>query len=72
MHRLNSEYLERQNSALMILTVISMTKHKLIGVGMMWYKERWEQGMVMENDKAKHVLDSQFNLQKAETARHPT
>ena len=31
---------------------------------MIWYKERREQGMVLENDKAKLIWDFQFNLRK--------
>ena len=35
------------------------------------YKERWEQGMVLENDKAELVWDFQFHLRKPETAGRP-
>ena len=38
---------------------------------MVCYKERWEPGMVLENDKAKLVWDFQFNLRKPQTARRP-
>ena len=41
----------------------------MIGVDTVWYKKQWEQGIVLENNKAKLVWDFQFNLQKTETAR---
>lgn len=37
----------------------------------MWYKEQWEQGMVLENDKVKFDWDFEFNQRKTETARRP-
>ena len=65
----NSEYLARHNGALIILAVTWPKKYKLIGVDTVWYKKQWEQGIVLENNKAKLVWDFQFNLQKTETAR---
>ena len=47
----NSEYLARHNRALMILAVTWAKKYELIGVDTIWYKERWERGMVLENDE---------------------
>ena len=67
----NSEYLARHNRALMILAVTWAKEYELIGADTIWYKERWERGMVLENDKAKLVWDFQFNLRKTETARRP-
>ena len=67
----NSEYLTRHNRAL-ILAVTWAKEHKLIGADTVWYKEQWERGMVLKNDKAKLVWDFQFNLQKTETAEDPT
>ena len=61
---LTSEYLTRHNRALMILSVTRVKEHKLIGADTLWYKERWEPGMVLENDKAKLAWDFQFNLRK--------
>ena len=51
----NSKYLTRQNRALMILAVTWTKEHKLIGADTVWYKERWERRMVLENDKVKLV-----------------
>ena len=67
----NSEYLARHNRALMILAVTWVKEYELIGADTIWYKEQWERGMVLENDKAKLVWDFQFNLRKTETARRP-
>ena len=55
----------------MILAVTWAKEYELIGADTIWYKERWERGMVLENDKAKLVWDFQFNLRKTETARRP-
>ena len=65
----NSEYLTRHNRSLMILAVIWAKELKMIGADTVWYKEQWERGMVLDNDKAKLVSDFQFNLQKTETRR---
>ena len=61
---MTSEYLTRHSRALMILSATWVKEHKLIGADMVCYKERWEPGMVLENDKAKLVWDFQFNLRK--------
>ena len=53
----------------MILAVTWAKEHELIGDGTIWYKEQWERGTVLENDKANFVWDFQFNLRKTETAR---
>ena len=67
----NSEYLTRHKTALMILAVTWTKEHNLIGADTMWYQERWERGMVLENNKAKLVLNFQLSLQKTEIARRP-
>ena len=51
----NSEYLTRHNCAPMILAVASAKEYELIGEDTVWYKERWEQGTVLENGKDKMV-----------------
>ena len=53
----NSEYLTRHRRALTIHTVTWVKEHKLIGADTVWYKERWEQRIVLENDKGKLVWD---------------
>ena len=46
----------------MIHAVTWAKEYKLIGLDKMWYEERWEQGMLLEIDKAKLVWDFLFNL----------
>ena len=65
---LDSEYLTRQNRALMIPAVTSAKEHKLIRADRVRNKERWGQGMILENHKVKLVWDFQFNLRKTETS----
>ena len=55
----------------MIVAVTWAREHKLIGADRVWYKERWQRSMVLENDKAELVWDFQFNLRKTKTARRP-
>ena len=46
----NSEYLTRHNRALMIMAVNWAKEYELIGNDVIWYKERWERGAVLENE----------------------
>ena len=48
-----------------------MKEYKLVGGDMVWYKERWELGTVLENKKGKLVWDFELNLCKTTTARRP-
>ena len=68
----NSEYLTRDNRVLTILPVTWVKEHKLIGADTVWYKDWWERGMILENDKAKLVWDFLFSLRKSEAARRPS
>ena len=70
-HLANSEYLSRHNRALMILAVEWAKENELVTKDVIWYKERWERGTMLENDKAKLVWDFQFNLRKTTTSRRP-
>ena len=45
----NSEYLSRHDRALIIKAVAWAKEYKLVGGNMVWYKERWEGEMVLEN-----------------------
>ena len=36
-----------------------------------WYKERWERGAVLENERGKLVWDFEFKPRKTTTARRP-
>ena len=67
----NNEYLLRQNRALMIMAVAWAKEYELVSKDTVWYKERWERGTVMENDKGKLVWDFEFHLRKTTTARRP-
>ena len=55
----------------MILPVTSAKENKLIGTDTVWFKEQWERGLILVNEKAKLVWDFQFNIHKTETARRP-
>ena len=65
----NSEYLTRCRE-LMILTISWAKKFHLVEKdGIKWYKQKWYRGYVLENDHAKLVWDSEFNLRKTTTSR---
>ena len=51
----NSEYVSRHNRALMVMAVAWVKGYKLDHGDVVWYKERWEQGMVLENERRKLV-----------------
>ena len=55
----------------MILALAWANEHDLVGQDVVCYKERWEQGTVPENGKAKLIRDFQFHLRKTTTARRP-
>ena len=67
----NNEYLTRHNRALMIMAVNWAKEYELIGNDVIWYKERWERGAVLENQRGKLVWDFEFKLRKTTTARRP-
>ena len=67
----NGEYLSRHNRPLMILAIAWAKEHDLVGQDVVWYKERWERGTVLENGKAKLIWDFEFHLRKTTTARRP-
>ena len=68
----NSKYLSRHNRALMIIVVAWAKEYELVRGDMVWwYKERWEGGMVLGNERGKLVLDFDFHLRKIATARRP-
>ena len=55
----------------MIMAVSWAKEYEVIGNEVMWYKERWERGAVLENERGKLVWDFEFNLRKTTTARRP-
>ena len=67
----NSEYLSRHNRALTVMVVTWAKENKLFGGNMVWYKEQWEQEMVLGNVRRKLVWDFEFHLGKTTTSRRP-
>ena len=55
----------------MIMAVAWAKKYKLVGGDMIWYKERWERGIVLEKERGKLVCDFGFHLRKTTTTRRP-
>ena len=53
------------------MAVACTKQHELVGGDMVWYKEWWEQGTVLENKRGKLVWDFEFDLYKTTTARKP-
>lgn len=47
----NSGYLSRHNRALMIMAVAWAKEYELVENDTIWYKERWERGTVIENNR---------------------
>ena len=43
-----------------------------MGQEAIWYKQRWDRGTALENDKTKLVWDFEFHLRKTTTARRPS
>ena len=65
----NSEYLMQHNRVLMIMAVNWAKEYELIGNDVIWYKERWERGAVLENERGKLVWDFEFKLRKTTMTR---
>ena len=55
----------------MILATALAKEHVFFGQDVVWHKERWERGTVLENRKAKLIWDIQFHLRKTTTTRRP-
>ena len=55
----------------MIMAVTWAKEYELVRGHMVWYKERWERGTVLENKRGKLVWDFEFHLCKTTTARRP-
>ena len=66
-----SEYLTRHNRALMFLAVVWAKQQELVVQEAIWYKQRWDRGTVLDNDKAKLVWDFELQLRKTTTERRP-
>ena len=57
------------NKALMILAVAWAKQQKLIDQEATWYQQKWDRGMVLENNKTKLVWDVEFHIRKTNTKR---
>ncbi len=53
------------------MAVAWANEYELVGEDVIWYKEWWERGTVIENNKGKLVWDFEFHLRKTTTARRP-
>ena len=65
------EYLQIHNNALMVLAIEWAKQEELIDQQTVWYKEKWEQGTVLENEKAKLIWDFDYRVRKSNEARRP-
>ena len=55
----------------MILCVTSGIQEELLGKNMKCYKERWNEGTVIENDECKLCWDFEYDLRKTTSAERP-
>ena len=53
----------------MILAVAWAKQQKLIDQEATWYQQKWDRGMVLENNKTKLVWDVEFHIRKTNTVR---
>ena len=65
------EYLKRHNKALSIFAFEVGRKSELILEERNWYKFRWDQNKVLENDKWKILWDFQYHGRKENVNRRP-
>ena len=56
------EYLQRHNNTRMFLAVEWAKQEILINQQTVWYKEEWEKGTVLENDKAKLIWNFEYRV----------
>ena len=67
----NSKFLLRHNRALMVMAVAWAKEYELVGGDVVSYKERWERGTVLQNERGNLVWDLEFHLRKTTTTRRP-
>ena len=67
----NSKFLLRHNRALMVMAVAWAKEYELVGGDVVSYKERWERGTVLQNERGNLVWDLDFHLRKTTTTRRP-
>ena len=66
-----TEYVRRHDNALKILAVEWGKKEGLISEKVLWYKEKWEKGQVIEKDGKKILWDWEHRMRTNCTARRP-
>ena len=55
-----------------MILAVAWTKHQeLMDQEAIWYQQKWDREMVLENNKAELVWDVEFHLPKSTTARRP-
>ena len=55
----------------MIMAFAWAKGYKQFGGDMVWYKEWWERGTVLENERRKLVWDFEFHLRKTTLTKRP-
>ena len=53
----SSEYLARNNRAIMVMAVAWAKEQNLLDQNLKWYQEKWNMGHNLENSQAKLVFD---------------
>ena len=53
----SSDYLARDNRALMVMAVAWAKEQKLLHRNVQWYQEKWNRRHVLENSQANLVFD---------------
>ena len=65
------EFMTRHNHLLKILMVAWCKENELMERDQPWYRIKWEQGAVLENEHVKMSWDFEYNMRKDSTARRP-
>ena len=65
------EYLTRHNNVLKILMTAWCKENELMKDDEPWYKVKWSQGEVIENEDVKMTWDFEYQMRKESTARRP-
>ena len=55
----------------MVMAVAWAKEYELVGGDVVSYKERWERGTVLQNERGNLVWDLEFHLRKTTTTRRP-
>ena len=65
------EYMTRDNNLLKILIVAWCKENELMERDQVWYKAKWRQEAMLENEYAKMSWGCEYNMRKESTARRP-